>query len=295
MPTRRRFLAISAAAAATAALPARAAPPAVWEGVALGAAGRVTLAGAAPAQARRMFRRIEAALRQIEAEFSLFADSALVRLNRDGRLARPAPGIRALFELADKVHAATGGAFDPSIQPLWRAVATGADRQAAHRLVGWDGVALGPEEIRLTRPGMALTFNGIAQGAAADRIAALLAAEGFRDVLVDMGEIAALGRHPDGRPWQAAIALPDGTELARAALGDRALATSSPAGTLIGGGLPHILDPRDGRAPPWRIASVSARSAALADALSTAFCLMERPAIDRALAAFPDARLELIA
>jgi thiamine biosynthesis lipoprotein len=58
--------------------------------------------------------------------------------------------------------------------------------------------------------------------------------------------------------------------------------------------MPHILDPK-GSAPRWRIAAVSAPQAALADALSTAFCIMERDAIDAALSRFPEARIEALA
>jgi thiamine biosynthesis lipoprotein len=61
------------------------------------------------------------------------------------------------------------------------------------------------------------------------------------------------------------------------ALRSRALATSAPLGTTFdqAGTLGHILDPRSGlpAAPVWRAASISAPSAALADALSTAACL----------------------
>lgn len=291
MPTRRRFLTLTAAAALVA--PARAGTAQVWEGRALGAAARIVLTGAEPQQARRVFDRVERSLARIEAHFSLHADSALTRLNRDGRLAHPGPEIRALFDLATSVNRATGGAFDPSVQPLWMALATGGGAAAARDLIGWDRVRVSVEAIRLD-PGMALTFNGIAQGAAADRIAALMRAEGFRDVLIDMGEIAALGASPRGAPWRAAIVLPDGTEIAHAALRDRALATSAPGGTRIGAGSAHILDPRGGAAR-WRIAAVTAESAALADALSTAFCVMDRAEIDAALARFPQARLAALA
>ena len=293
MPTRRRFLTLTAAALAC---PARAEAPQVWDGRALGAAARIVLTGAPPRHARRVFAKVERALARIEAQFSLHVDSALTRLNRDGRLAHPGPEIVALFDLADRVHRATGGAFDPSVQPLWLALATGGDTAAARTLVGWERVRVSPEAIRLD-PGMALTFNGIAQGAAADRIAALMRAEGFGDVLIDVGEIAGLGLSPRGVPWRAGIVLPDGTEVGRAALRDRALATSAPGGTRIGSrsgpGSGHILDPRGGAAR-WRLAAVTAPSAALADALSTAFCVMDRHQIDAALAAFPQARLAVL-
>ena len=294
MTTRRRLLTIAAAALA---FPAHAQDPQVWQGQSLGAAGTITLAGVGPTRAGPIFRKVEATLAQIEAQFSLYRDSALARLNRDGRLPHPAPEVHDLFTLAGQVHTVTDGAFDPSVQPLWRAIATGGDTRSARALIGWPRVTIAPDEIALA-PGMQLTFNGIAQGHAADRIAALLRAEGLTDVLIDIGEIVALGHHPDDRAWQAGIALPagqdNGRQIRQLPLTDRALATSSPLGTRIGAGQPHILHP-DGRAPRWRLASVSAPQAAVADALSTAFCLMDRNAIARALTAFPQARLEALA
>lgn len=286
MLTRRRFLTI---AAASAACPAGAAP-AEWRGRALGADVTLRLAGVAD-PAGRIWRKVSRVLRQVEAQFSLFAESELTRLNAYGHLARPAPGMLDLFRLAGEVHAATGGAFDPTVQPLWQATANGADLAAARALAGWHRLRISEREIALP-PGMALTFNGIAQGAAADRLAALLREEGFTDVLIDTGEVQALGRH-GARDWQAGIAGPEGRVLRRVALSDRALATSSPMGTRIGSGQPHILHP-DGRAPLWDTVCVSARSAALADALSTAFCLMERAEVGTALGRFPGARLEYL-
>jgi thiamine biosynthesis lipoprotein len=55
----------------------------------------------------------------------------------------------------------------------------------------------------------------------------------------------------------------------------------------------HILSPQDGRSSPLhRFVSVSAPRAALADGLSTAGCLMTDAALDRAVAAFPLAKLQ---
>lgn len=294
MHSRRRFLALSAATLAATALPARAdLAVARWQGVAMGSAASLTIAGLSDAEAHPIFKRVEAELARIESHFSLHRESALTRLNRTGRLAFPDPAIAELFALAGQVHSATQGAFDPTIQPLWRALAEGGDAQAARALVGWGGVKVSPREIRLARPGMALTFNGIAQGHAADRVAALLRGAGLANVLVDMGEIAALGTRPDGRPWRAQVALPDGTALSTLDLKNTALAVSSPKGTLIGpeGRTAHILNPLSPRAPRWQLAAIAAPSAALADALSTAACVMERPAIEAALGAFAGARL----
>ncbi|KAF0172398.1 MAG: ApbE family lipoprotein [Rhodobacteraceae bacterium] len=278
---RRRFLTITAAAFAT---PLHAATP-VWQGTALGSAASIRLAGPAPRTAR-LWRKVEAELTRIETTFSLHRDSALTRLNRDGHLAYPGPDLLALIALATQIHTATAGAFDPSIQPLW--LATASDTDPAQAETGWQRLHTTAEELRLA-PGMALTFNGIAQGHAADSIAALLRAEGYDNVLIDMGEIIGLGP----TPWQAAIADPTGQTLAEIPLQNRALATSSPRGTVIGANQPHILHPT--RRPQWSTVSISAPSAALADALSTAACLLSRAEIITALSHFPEARLETLA
>src|SRR5699024_9464578 len=134
------------------------------------------------------------------------------------------------------------------------------------------------------RPGMALTLNGIAQGYATDRIAEMLRVEGLDNIFVDAGEFRALGGMPGGGDWP--VTLESGPEIT---LNDRALATSAPLGTTFDqeGRIGHILDPRTGGPvkAPWRSISVSAKSAALADALATACCLAEtREMVDRILA-----------
>jgi thiamine biosynthesis lipoprotein len=125
---------------------------------------------------------------------------------------------------------------------------------------------------------MALTLNGIGQGYVADRIAVLLEAEGLTDILIDTGEFRAIG----GRPGNASMSS-EGWPLSlengqRIALRQRALATSAPLGTTFdqAGTDGHILDPATGMPAPaiWRTVSVSAPLTSIADALTTAACLM---------------------
>lgn len=284
---RRRFLTLTAAAFAS---PANAVVN-EWQGTGLGAALELRLIAGTSAQARKTFGRVEAEIARIEATASLYRDSALVRLNRDGHLAHPSPGLLHLLGLSDQIHRATDGIFDPTVQPLWRAIATGGDIASARALIGWDRVTIRQEELRLA-PGQALTLNGIAQGWAADRIAAIVREAGYGDALIDMGEVQALGQSAGGRSWQARIADVEGRPIRTIGLSNRALATSAPFGSRIGTQeAAHILGPQ-GQPAQWQTISVSADSAALADALSTAFCLMPMPAIERVLRVFPDARLE---
>lgn len=299
MITRRRFIAISAALAAMPALPGAAQPAVqIHKGQALGAQAALRIAHPdAAAIAARAFAEIE----RLEDILSLYrADSALSRLNRDGGLDAPPFELLDCLALAGAVHRGSGGRFDPTVQPLWalwaEAAVQGARptqaRIAATRdSVGWQHVRIEAQRIRL-RPGAALTLNGIGQGYVADRVAALLAAEGLGDILIDTGELHALGGQPDGGDWP--VLLEAGGALG---LRDRALASSAPLGTCFdqAGRDGHILDPGTGRPvrSHWQAVSVSANTAALADALSTAACMLpDRDAVAAMIAAFPGARLE---
>lgn len=264
---RRRFLTIMAGATL-----AGRAQSAEWHGQALGAEARIVIrGGAAPGD---LLAELRALIDRIEGVFSLHRDSDLTRLNRDGRL-RASADLAEALALALRVHDATGGAFDPGVQPLWRSLAAGGIAGPVQR---FGGLRIRGRDLRLA-PGQALTLNGIAQGIATDRVAALLAGRVPGEVLVDMGEARALSGD-----FRLDLADPQAGVLGRITLrAGRAVATSSPGALVFPSGESHILGPR-GQRPRWSTVSVEADSAALADAASTGFVLMDRPAIRLAAA-----------
>ncbi len=290
---RRRFLAISAAALAVPS--GAAASVARWTGYALGGPVSMQLAGVAQADADPIFAMVEAELDRLEDIFSLYRDkSELSRLNRFGTLGDPSAELLHVLSACASLNAASDGQFDPTVQPLWLAIANEADDnaiEAAKAVVGWSNVGFDAHQVSLPKGG-ALTLNGIAQGAVTDRIAALLRGQGLRDVLVDMGEIAALGQGPNG-PWSIGVAKTDGTLVHRLTASDRAIATSVPTAMEIGGTQGHILSPTGGT-PLQALVSVSAPTAMIADGLSTALCLVDDAAGARIVAAFPDAKIEVM-
>ena len=310
-PTRRRFIAIAAAAAglplAAAGVRAETAPLHRWSGIALGAAAEIVLHGPDAARARRLIARCVAEIDRLEDVFSLYRPaSALSRLNRDGHLAAPPLELVALLAEARRFSERTEGAFDATVQPLWRAYAAhfarpGADPRGpaeaalaeARALVDWRAVEIEPAVVRFARPGMAVTLNGIAQGYITDSVATLLQDAGMADVLLDIGEVRALGRHPEGRPWRVGLRRAAAPEtLARTvSLADRAVATSAGIASPFdaSGRHHHLFDPATGRpAPGAGQVSVIAPRATTADALSTALAVSP-PARAATLAArFPE-------
>jgi thiamine biosynthesis lipoprotein len=299
--TRRRAIGLVAAAAG---LPlvlraTRATAEVVtWHGRALGAPATLILHHPDRPAAERLLAACAAEVERLEAILSLYrADSALSELNRAGALALPPPELVALIDACRPFNAATAGAFDPTVQPLWRLYAAhfaaGGDPSGppaaavaeARALVGLDAVHASRARIVFARPGMGLTLNGIAQGWITDRVVDLLRAAGITSSLVDMGEIRALG-DAGGHPWRVAVK-PDGAVLA---LADRAVATSAAEGFRFdpAGRFGHILDPRSGLpAAAAARATVTAPEATTADALATALTLLEGPSARAALAAFP--------
>ncbi len=228
------------------------------------------------------------ALRRVESLMSLFDPaSALSTLNRDGVLHDPHPQLVEVLRLAADLASRSDGAFDVTVLPLWqawhRARQAGrspaeAELRRAREAVDWRAVEMADDRIRLLRPRMAITLNGIAQGYAADRARAALRARGIEHALLDTGEWAPLGRAPGGGPWRLGLASPRALPgagahamLAAVRADGRAIATSSDAHDAFSADRRHhhIFDPRRGESPSG-LASVSvlAPSAALADGLT---------------------------
>ncbi len=258
-----------------------------WQGIALGAKAQIVLDHP---NADALISRAVGEIRRLENIFSLYnANSQLAQLNREGVLDNPAFEMVELLSICAGINARTNGAFDPTVQRLWMLYAEEfsagkhpTDQQIAHALdlTGWSHIEISQHRISVDRDGVMLTLNGIAQGFIADKITALLRAGGVENVLVNTGEISAIGINPDGAYWQVKRGNISGPKVT---LHNEAIATSAPLGTTFDANKTagHILDPRTGKTGGlWPEVSVISDSAALSDGLSTAFCLMTKPEIE---------------
>ena len=279
---RRRFLSISAACML--ATPARAQIHR-WQGRALGA--EVDIALHAPAEiAEPALDRARGSLDAVMAQFDLFDPASTVsRLNRTGHLDAPDVMFRRLMQACTQVHAATGGLFDPTVQPLWRALAERQPPQAARALIDWSRVRHSAASVTLGE-GQALTFNGIAQGFATDLVAEALRDAGLERTLVNIGEFRGTGG-----PWRLGISDPEIGMIGTRTLTSSAIATSSPKAVPLGG-QGHILH---GHAKPrWSTVSVEAATATMADGFSTALTMARLEDIRAAVGTFGIRRITLV-
>lgn len=316
---RRRFIAITAAAAGLSLLSSgrealAEAHAVTWRGQALGAPATLTIHHHDRAAAGALVERSVAEVARLERIFSLYRqDSALSELNRIGILVAPPGELVALLEASQIFWELSEGAFDPTVQPVWALFAKhfstpdadpagppAGQLRGALDLVGLGSVRVSRDRIAFARPGMALTLNGIAQGYITDRIVDLLRGGGVTRSLVDMGEIRALGTRFDGRSWEIGLEAAPGEAGPRTILelADKAVATSSADGFRFdaAGRFNHLVDPRSGRgARLYRSVTVIAGDAASADALSTAFTLLEPAAVQKIVAAYSGLEVRLLA
>jgi len=269
-----------------------------WRGEAMGAKVRLLFAGRGLVAPQRAVDEIMTEIERLERIFSLSrADSEISRLNATGRLAVPSLDFLSVLDLCASTHRASGGLFDPTVQPLWdlyidwyrsdldRAPPDGVDFVAARRRVGFDKLIFGAERMTL-RDDARLTLNGVAQGYVTDRGVEILKRLGFDQVFVDLGEMRALGV-PEKGFWT--VDLPDHRNVVR--LRGGALATSAASGMVFAhNGDHHLFDPRTGRpARHWKWLTAYASSAVVADALSTTLYVTPRESIEAILSAFPGA------
>jgi FAD:protein FMN transferase len=283
---RQRFLRVALGALASLGAFAPADAALLWRRRTLVGFGTTLSLQAAHEDERTLDRALDAAvaaLQRIEAQMSLFnTDSALSRLNREGVLAAPPAELFEVLQIAQAVSRDSDGTFDVTVQPLWQAFQSAQrlgrlpstrEVAAARRQVGWRGLEVSPQALRLSRPGMAVTLNGIAQGYAADQVRRVLSMYGIRHALVDAGEFATLGKNADGRLWAFGIANPreETALLARLMSDGRCIATSADNATSFSMDHRHhhIFDPRTGYSPPALASvTVAAHTGAMADALT---------------------------
>ncbi|OLC54954.1 MAG: hypothetical protein AUH92_03170 [Acidobacteria bacterium 13_1_40CM_4_69_4] len=227
------------------------------------------------------------------------ATSELSRLN--ARAARSevhcSPDLYRAISVSLEWAEKTGGAFDPTVEPLVRALGLRPDEERP--VHGEDPVAAtGPtgrlpigrrhvrlipslRSVRFDADGVGIDLGGIGKGIALDAAARILAREGVRSALLDFGgQLLAIGRPPGADGWPVGIADPGDRDAPVAAfrVADASLATSGNGERAVtgpDGPIGHILDPGSQRPATFggttTVVSVEATSA---DALSTALFVM---------------------
>ncbi len=267
-----------------------------WQGIALGSPAEITIYHPNQKEAEDILSESHKKLVQLENLFSLYKEnSQLSMLNKNGYLENPHPDMLKLLNLSKKYSEITNGAFDVTVQPLWNLyneafIKTNkppleSEIEKTLSLVDWRSISVSKNSIIYEKKGMSSTLNGIAQGYITDKISEHLINSGINNTLVQLGEYRGIGDHPDGRPWRLLLSNPEHTDsIGEIEFTNAAVATSAGLGTPfdLSGKYHHIFDPKNGdNANNYLQVSVTSKTAAEADALATAFLILNLKASEK--------------
>jgi len=261
------------------------------------------IAGQSPAYAAQAARAAFAEVDRTEQELSRFvptSDIARINALRAGESVLIGADALECLDLAARVHADTNGAFDVAVGALvgsvpaeatkrrsgeatkedschaptlsrYRVPASGASAPVGMHLLHIDRAT---RRVGVETDGLIVDLGGIGKGYAIDQAIGILRDWSIQAALLHAGQstVYALGHPPDEPEWIVWIRDPraPASSLGQTRLTERALSGS---GAHLHG--PHIVDPRTRRPADQAVAAWAvAPSAALADALSTAFMVM---------------------
>ena len=232
---------------------------------------------------------IEAALKQVDAEFSMFNEqSTVARINR-GEQPQRSKMFQEVYELAQTVSHETDGAFDITVAPLVNAWGFGFKHEKMPT----------PQQVdSLLKIRNQMDFSAIAKGYGSDVVASLMRRHGVENFMVEIGgEVVTQGVSPHRVPWRIGVTKPTDDSLSTGGelqtvlnVTDRAMATSGNYRNFYykgGRKYAHTIDPRTGYPVQHNIlsATVLADRCAVADAYATSFMVLgldrSREVLDR--------------
>ena len=226
---------------------------------------------------------IEAELKKVDLEFSMFNDSSTVaRINR-GEKVTPGPMYQEVYELAQTVNKETDGAFDITVAPLVNAWGFGFKHEQLPTRHQVDSLLKIRNQV---------DFAAIAKGYGSDVIARLMRRHNVQNFMIEIGgEIVTQGLSDKRLPWKIGVTKPTDDSLSVSGelqtvlnVTDIAMATSGNYRNFYykgGRKYAHTIDPKTGYPVQHSLlsATVLAKDCAVADAYATAFMVM---GVDRA-------------
>jgi thiamine biosynthesis lipoprotein len=226
---------------------------------------------------------IEAELKKVDLEFSMFNDSSTVaRINR-GEKVTPGPMYQEVYELAQTVNKETDGAFDITVAPLVNAWGFGFKHEQLPTRHQVDSLLKIRNQV---------DFAAIAKGYGSDVIARLMRRHNIQNFMIEIGgEIVTQGLSDKRLPWKIGVTKPTDDSLSVSGelqtvlnVTDIAMATSGNYRNFYykgGRKYAHTIDPKTGYPVQHSLlsATVLAKDCAVADAYATAFMVM---GVDRA-------------
>ncbi len=263
---------------------------------------------------------IEAALKTVDDEFSMYNPSSTVSKINRGEKPELSGMFMEVYELSQTVNKESGGAFDITVAPLVNAWGFGfktkqmPDKHQVDSLRAF----VGNDKFSVVNDGKKcfprkkdrrtmLDFSAIAKGYGCDVVARLLRGKDIKNFMIDIGgEVVTSGNSEKRLPWKIGVTKPvddplggDGELQTVLNITDKAMATSGNYRKFYyknGRKYAHTIDPKTGRPVQHSIlsATVIAKDCATADAYATAFMVLGVDGTKRVLENHPELMAYLI-
>ena len=212
------------------------------------------------------------------------AFSKINLLNKNKILINPDIELINAIYLSEKFFKISKGSFDITIQPLWNAYSSG--KKAVLDGIGFNNIEISKNKITLLNKDTELTLNALAQGILTDRIHEILLNSGMKNHLINFGEGKSSGLGPHEKKWTLNV---DNKYID---ITNKGFSVSEANSTILPDDKSHLFNAKIYNSAlniPSKT-TVIAKSATLADGLSTTYAVSNKIVRNNLIKHFSDAQ-----
>jgi len=212
------------------------------------------------------------------------AFSKINLLNKNKILINPDIELINAIYLSEKFFKISKGSFDITIQPLWNAYSSG--KKVVLNSIGFNNIEISKNKITLLNKDTELTLNALAQGILTDRIHEILLNSGMKNHLINFGEGKSSGLGPHEKKWTLYV---DNKYID---ITNKGFSVSEANSTILPDGKSHLFNAKIYNSAlniPSKT-TVIAKSATLADGLSTTYAVSNKIVRNNLIKHFSDAQ-----
>jgi len=205
-------------------------------------------------------------------------------LNKNKILINPDIELINAIHLSEKFFKISKGSFDITIQPLWNAYSSG--KKVVLNSIGFNNIEISKNKITLLNKDTELTLNALAQGILTDRIHEILLNSGMKNHLINFGEGKSSGLGPHEKKWTLNV---DNKYID---ITNKGFSVSEANSTILPDDKSHLFNAKIYNSAlniPSKT-TVIAKSATLADGLSTTYAVSNKIVRNNLIKYFSDAQ-----
>jgi len=256
-----------------------------WNGIFFGNPAEMIIISESKNKVLKLINRILVELNRLEKVFYLQRnDSQINQLNKNKILYSPDSDLVNAIRLSEKFYSISKGTFDITVQPLWNAFIK--EKKPNLLGIGFQNIEYSNKIVLLSNKNTEITLNAIAQDIITDRINEIILNNGINNCLINFGEGKGNGIDLNNKKWK--VKMND----IEYEIQNNGFSYTDPKSTLLPNGKHHLFNALDKDSSKFsRATAVIAKSATLADILSTTYSISDNLTRNKIKKAFPKANI----